>query len=271
MFNLEQAIADWRRQMLAAGIKTPVPLDELESHLRDDVEQQVQSGSDARQAFEASVLRIGRAGVLRREFMKVGETWHAAWQVLHRKVVWALIGVAFLSCWIKFGSSPALALVYGLLLAGLIVATFIDFKHFIIPDEITLGGILVGCLCSLLLPPLHGQKLLIPGLLQSLLGIGAGGGVMYFILRAGKLAFGRQRLTLSSETKIIFTDTALLLPDKEIPYDDLFYRKSDAIDLHARSAELGNRSYNDVSIRLTPTNLQIGNDEFCPEAVSRLE
>ncbi len=31
MFDLENAIADWRRQMLAAGIQTPVPLEELES------------------------------------------------------------------------------------------------------------------------------------------------------------------------------------------------------------------------------------------------
>ena len=30
MFDLEQAIAGWRRQMQAAGIKTPVPLEELE-------------------------------------------------------------------------------------------------------------------------------------------------------------------------------------------------------------------------------------------------
>jgi len=32
MFNLEQAIADWRQKMLAAGIETPVPLEELELH-----------------------------------------------------------------------------------------------------------------------------------------------------------------------------------------------------------------------------------------------
>ena len=41
MFNLEAAIADWRRQMLAAGIKAPVPLEELESHMREDVENQL--------------------------------------------------------------------------------------------------------------------------------------------------------------------------------------------------------------------------------------
>jgi len=41
MFDLEQSVSDWRRQMLAAGIRTPVPLDELETHLREDIEQQM--------------------------------------------------------------------------------------------------------------------------------------------------------------------------------------------------------------------------------------
>ena len=43
MFDLEQSIADLRRQMLAAGIKTPVPLEELEIHLREEIEQQSKS------------------------------------------------------------------------------------------------------------------------------------------------------------------------------------------------------------------------------------
>src|SRR4026209_1849087 len=51
-----------------------------------------------------------------------------------------LTGLAFLSCWLTFGrQSAALPLVYALFLAGLIVATFIDFEHFTIPDEITIG------------------------------------------------------------------------------------------------------------------------------------
>ena len=41
MFNLETAITDWRRQMLAAGIKTPDHLDELESHLREEIGRQM--------------------------------------------------------------------------------------------------------------------------------------------------------------------------------------------------------------------------------------
>jgi hypothetical protein len=71
MFNLDQSIAEWRRQMLAAGIKTPA-LDELESHLRDDVEMQMRSGSDPQQAFDAAIRRIGQTNALIAEFRKVG-------------------------------------------------------------------------------------------------------------------------------------------------------------------------------------------------------
>jgi hypothetical protein len=71
MFNLEQSITQWRQQMLTAGIKTPVPLEELESHLREDIAQQMQSGLSAQQAFGIAMKKIGRALELKREFKKV--------------------------------------------------------------------------------------------------------------------------------------------------------------------------------------------------------
>ena len=39
---------------------------------------------------------------------------------------------------------------------GFIVATMVDFKHRIIPDEISVGGMCVDLVCSLLIPELHG-------------------------------------------------------------------------------------------------------------------
>ena len=72
MFNLEEKITDWRRQMLAAGIQTPVPLEELENHLREDFARQMQSGLSARQALEIAVKKIGRAPELKKEFKKIG-------------------------------------------------------------------------------------------------------------------------------------------------------------------------------------------------------
>ena len=71
MFNLDQTIAEWRRQMLAAGIKTPVPLEELEIHLRDEIERHEEAGLNESQAFHAAVEKIGQAHLLQKEFKKV--------------------------------------------------------------------------------------------------------------------------------------------------------------------------------------------------------
>ena len=76
MFNLDQAIAEWRRQMAAAGIKRHEILDELESHLRDDVARQIGSGLSEQQAFKAAVQRIGHTRTLKLEFAKIsGIKW----------------------------------------------------------------------------------------------------------------------------------------------------------------------------------------------------
>lgn len=71
MFELDQALAEWRRQMIAAGVNSSTVLAELESHLRDETERQMRSGLDPRQAFAAAVHRIGEVGELTREFGKV--------------------------------------------------------------------------------------------------------------------------------------------------------------------------------------------------------
>ncbi len=77
MFNLDQAISDWRQQMLAAGIQTPVPLEELESHLREEIERRMELGIGAPQAFEAAIQQIGKANMLKPEFEKVDGTKEA--------------------------------------------------------------------------------------------------------------------------------------------------------------------------------------------------
>ena len=192
-------------------------------------------------------------------------------------VVELLTGVVFLSCWLAFGNTsyplPSLpvALVYAVFLAGLITATFIDFEHFIIPDEITFGGMVVGFAVSLVLPSLHDASTLIVGMRRSFVGAIVGAAIIYGILRLGKWLFGRQRVKLPMETKILFTETAVHLPDKEIPYEELFYRRSDVIVLHARTVELVDRGYQDVLVRLSPSALEIGEEKMNPDDVPCLE
>ena len=192
-------------------------------------------------------------------------------------IVELLTGLMFLACWLEFGNrldeypSMPLALVYAVLLAGLIVATFIDFEHFIIPDEITFGGVAVGLIVSFLLPELQNAHSHGAGILWSAVGAVTGAGIVYGFSRLGKLLFGRQRLKWPGLSKIIFTDTSLHLPDKEIPYEEIFYRKTDTIVLQARTAELIDRGYEDVTIKLSPAALSIGGEKFNPDDVPHLE
>jgi leader peptidase (prepilin peptidase)/N-methyltransferase len=94
-------------------------------------------------------------------------------------IVELVTGVAFLGCWLAIGEkSPALAFVYSIFLAGLICATFIDFDHFIIPDEITLGGMVAGFAASFFLPSLHDANSFGAGMLRGVLGIIIGAGVV---------------------------------------------------------------------------------------------
>jgi leader peptidase (prepilin peptidase)/N-methyltransferase len=192
-------------------------------------------------------------------------------------VVELLTGAAFLSCWLAFGDaghplkSMPVALVYAVFLAGLIAATFIDFEHFIIPDEITLGGMAMGFAASFLLPSLQGATTLGVGMWRSFIGVIVGAATIYAILRMGKLLFGRQRVKLPVETKIVFTETSVHLPDKEIPYEELYYRKSDVIVLRARTLELVDRGYQDVLVRLSPSALEIGGEKVDPETVAYME
>ena len=97
MFNLEQSIAEWRRQMLAAGIKTPVPLEELENHLREEIEAQMKSGMNPQDALEAAMKIIGKGPELRKEFKKVEPLGARAVKLLAAGCI-AIAGIAAVQC-----------------------------------------------------------------------------------------------------------------------------------------------------------------------------
>ena len=95
MFNLEQSIAEWRQQMLAAGIQTPVPLEELESHLREEIERQMKTGLNPQDAFTSAVQKLGPAHTVQNEFMKVDKTRNALeWIII--VIAWLATGYALL-------------------------------------------------------------------------------------------------------------------------------------------------------------------------------
>jgi leader peptidase (prepilin peptidase)/N-methyltransferase len=183
-----------------------------------------------------------------------------------------LTGILFLVCWLLYGhSSVGVALAMCVFVSGLLVATFIDLEHFIIPDEITFGGMGVGMVFSFFLPALHLAKDSVDSMKAGFWGLAIGGGVVYAILRGGKLLFGRQKLTLAPDSKVVFGETGLTLPDQEILYEDLFYRNSDTIRFRAKSLTMLGKTYTDVDVAMSPILLKVGEESFKPEEVGGME
>lgn len=75
MLNLERLIAEWRKNMMAAPKISHETLEELETHLRENVEQLVQSGMTESEAFERAVTQLGGASRIALEFRKLDQPW----------------------------------------------------------------------------------------------------------------------------------------------------------------------------------------------------
>ena len=89
MFDLNRAISEWREQLASKGIRSPEVLDELESHLRDDIEQQMRSEISEAQAFQSAIRDVGQPSLLKTEFAKTGP-----WQELPTRFHHALLTLA---------------------------------------------------------------------------------------------------------------------------------------------------------------------------------
>jgi hypothetical protein len=94
MFDLQEKISRWRQQMLTAGIKSPVPLEELESHLREDISHLVSSGESEATAFEIAVARVGNPGTVGTEFKKTSPRWTTPFVI--GSLVWAALTAVFM-------------------------------------------------------------------------------------------------------------------------------------------------------------------------------
>ena len=96
MFDLEQAIADWRKNVAVETRLEPQMLDELENHLRETVHQSIDAGVAEPLAFERAVAQLGTPQALATEFEKLERpAWLPA--KIAKGFLIALIGIALLA------------------------------------------------------------------------------------------------------------------------------------------------------------------------------
>ena len=141
-----------------------------------------------------------------------------------------LTALLFFFVYYRFREEWMLVLPYWIFTGLVIVATFIDFDHFIIPDEITIGGTVAGVALSLVVPALMGEESHAYALLGSLLGAAVGYLTLWGVVEAGKLAFGRKRVVLPQAADFFWRrgaddeDAALVIDGETDAWSEFFSR-----------------------------------------------
>ncbi len=108
-------------------------------------------------------------------------------------IVELLTAGAFLALYMFLGLS--VKFFFSLLfLSLLIVATFVDFEHEEIPDEVSVGGLILALVLSAVFPTFMGAASPGAGLARSVFGAIAGGVSIYLVGALGKIAFRRDAM-----------------------------------------------------------------------------
>jgi leader peptidase (prepilin peptidase)/N-methyltransferase len=183
-----------------------------------------------------------------------------------------LTAFLFLAVWLLF--PWPIILVYWIFISLLVVATFIDFEHFIIPDEITIGGTVAGLLASLALPDLMGEDSRWRALAQSLGAAALGYALLWIVLEAGKKAFGKKRIRLKAPTQFSWVrdgdDAEFVVGEERGLWSDHFARENDLMLLRCSDAQVDARRFESPTLRLHYNRLSIGEESFPLDQVDRI-
>jgi leader peptidase (prepilin peptidase)/N-methyltransferase len=108
-------------------------------------------------------------------------------------IVEMVTAILLAALFLKFGVT-AKFLAYSVMSCGLVVATFVDFEIQEIPDEISIGGAVVGLALAFAFPSILGEAARMKALLNSVIGAVAGGGSIYLLGVAGKVMFKKEAM-----------------------------------------------------------------------------
>ena len=162
-----------------------------------------------------------------------------------------LTALLFLWIWKTFPWDMAIA--YWVFVSLLIAATFIDFEHFIIPDEITIGGTIAGIVASGIVPELMATPSRGRALLTSALSAALGYVVLWLVLEAGKKVFGKKKIRLDAPTAFTWTrkddDADFVVGEERGLWSDYFARETDQLILHCDQAVVGDRDLGAADLR----------------------
>ena len=156
----------------------------------------------------------------------------------------------FLAIWEVFPWQVAIA--YWIFVSFLIIGTFIDFEHFIIPDRVTIGGTIAGIASSMVVPALMGTGARLAAGVRSFLAAALGYVILWIVLEAGKIAFGRKRIRFDAPTLFTWTkrddDADFVVGTEESLWSDYFARERDRLLLTCDQVRIDHHTYENVTL-----------------------
>ncbi len=175
-----------------------------------------------------------------------------------------LTAVAFYAAWVHAGFPVGFP--YCIFLALLITATFIDIEFFIIPDEITWGGTVLGIIFSLIIPQMMQTDSHLTALGLSVGGAALGYGLLWLIVEFGKLAFGKKKHVFPEEEPFVWQrqgETASIkIGDEELAWDDIFSRPADELVLNCTNFEMAGEKHAEATLRFHFDRVKFGDKEI---------
>jgi leader peptidase (prepilin peptidase) / N-methyltransferase len=183
-----------------------------------------------------------------------------------------ITALLFLAVWRSFPWQIALA--YWVFVSLIVVATFIDFEHFIIPDQITIGGTIAGLIASGVVPALMNTDSRLAALIRSALGAALGYVTLLIVLEAGKIAFGKKRVYFTSPTAVTWTrqgdDAELVVGEERSLWSDHFARETDRLLLECDEAKIDGRAYQHVILEFHYNRVQVGSEQMMLDDVNEI-
>src|SRR5216117_485832 len=156
-----------------------------------------------------------------------------------------LTALLFLAIWQSFSWQVAIA--YWIFASFLIAGTFIDFEHFIIPDRVTIGGTIAGIACSIVVPALMQTNSRVAAGVRAALAAALGYVILWIVLEAGKIAFGRKRIQFDAPTPFTWTkrgdDADFVVGSEESLWSEYFAREKDRLLLECEQARIDHHLY----------------------------
>lgn len=175
-----------------------------------------------------------------------------------------LTALLFLAVWRTF--PPEMAIPYWIFISLLVAATFIDFEHFIIPDEITLGGVAAGVIASFIVPALMFTEVRWVAVVTSIGSAILGYVLLWLVLEGGKLAFGKKKIRLEAPMPFTWTrkndDADFVVGDERGLWSDNFSREKDQLVVQCDSAVIDGRDLGKTTLRFHYNRVTLASGEI---------